>query len=228
MEKMISKIKALLAKAQGTDNEAEAEIFFAKAYELMEKHQLGTDDLDKDDPMGHGIGYTRKGAVAPDWDYRLMFAVARYYGCKGITRKTADARGYWSGNEMDLIGRESARVTAMAMHEYLVTAVRRLGKTNGPLWGMKPETAARRIGVHLKARLDQLSAERNADKPRNTAAGKNMLTTVDQVKALVEKLYPEMRTIKSTGLLGNANAAKVAEGISLAHQVNNEGTRRLR
>lgn len=87
--KIVEKIKALLAKASGTDNEAEAEIFFAKAYELMEKHQLDVTDLESEDPMGEEIGVSAKGRGGVDWNERLMFPVARYYGCKAIQQHRA-------------------------------------------------------------------------------------------------------------------------------------------
>ncbi|WP_109523579.1 MULTISPECIES: DUF2786 domain-containing protein [Nocardia] len=39
-EKMLRRIRGLFAKAEGTDNEKEAETFRAKAYELLTKHNL--------------------------------------------------------------------------------------------------------------------------------------------------------------------------------------------
>jgi len=39
------KIAALLRKSQGTDNVAEAELFAAKAQEMLDKHNLTMDDL---------------------------------------------------------------------------------------------------------------------------------------------------------------------------------------
>lgn len=121
---IVEKIKALLAKAASSDHQAEAEVFLAKAHELMEKHQLDAADLETDDPVD-GEEYYTKGNVkaAPDWDFMLIFAVAKYFGCKACRNTTKD--GKWT---MDLVGRESARVTAKAMHEYLVKTVRRLGR----------------------------------------------------------------------------------------------------
>lgn len=227
MDKMISKIKALLAKAQGTDNQAEAEVFFAKAYELMERHQLDAMDLDRDDPMGHdGAAYVRKGAAAPDWDFRLMHAVARYYGCMAVAGKTVDGQGYWNGNRITLIGRESARVTALEMHQYLINTVRRLGRANAADMGVKPDTAIRRIGVELKARLDAITSKRPNDGPK-TEAAKNALMTVDQVNALAEKLFPDLRIMKGGKLKGNLLARELAKGIGLSHQMNTQTTRRL-
>lgn len=124
------KIKALFAKAASTDNEHEAMLFLGKAHELMEKHQLSMEDLESDDPIDMTVGTTANGGASPDWDFQLMFAVSKYFGCKSIQWWT-DAPGKKAGvYEMRMVGRESARITAIEMHKYLVKTVRRLGREN--------------------------------------------------------------------------------------------------
>lgn len=197
--KKIERIKALLAKAASTDHEAEAEAFFAKAYELMEKYQLDSTDLDKDDPLGNEKVAQRKGAAAPDWDFRLMFAVANYFGCKAIQIPDIDDLGYLAGHHMDLVGRESARVTAIEMHKYLVKTVRRLGReyaqTNtfernkrDGLKLLNADAWSRRIGVALSSRLNELA--RKPEQAKTDVAKANALVTVDKVAALYNRLHP--------------------------------------
>lgn len=221
MEKMISKIKALLAKAQGTDNEAEAAAFFAKAYELMETHQLDASDLDRDDPLGHERLFESKTGSAGDWDFRLMFAVARYYGCKA----NRTYYGYHRGYHMTLVGRVSARVTAVEMHKYLVTVVRRLGRERAAEMGLKPDAAARRIGVALHERLSILWS-RNQKAPKTEAAAKNALVTLDAVDALYKELFPNVRNVKGAKLT-NELAREAAGGISLNLQTGKSDTLRI-
>lgn len=215
--KIIEKIKALLAKATSTDNENEAEIFFAKAYELMEKHQLDTSDLETDDPMGEEVGVTAKGRGGVDWNERLMFAVARYYGCKAIQNHR--------GKDVDMVvvGRVSARITAIEMHKYLVKTVRRLGRERCHEMRCNADTAARRIGVALKSRISSL-----CPKPEvaPTQAGKNALITLDALTIWVEKNHPDLHTIKGVTYTNNL-AKDIANGIGLNLQTGHSATLRL-
>lgn len=220
---IVNTIRALLAKATSTDNEHEAEIFFAKAKELMDKHQLDAGDLEVDDPVAEERVYRRNGAAAPDWDFMLIFNVARYYGCKAI--RISLSKGY----EMGLIGRESARVTAQEMHKYLVTTVRRLGREAaanktfprydraGNFVGyMNADQASRRIGNALRSRIGQLAALNEQAEP-STAAGRNALVTVDRVLAVYKELHPDAAPIGGT-YFTNDKARAIASGIGLNRQ----------
>ena len=223
---IVNTIKALLAKAASTEYEAEAEVFLAKALELMEKYQLDHADLETDDPVA-GEGYYEKGSVkaAPDWDFMLIFAVAGYFGCKACR---CSSKGKWV---MDLVGRESARITAKEMHKYLVTTVRKLARAQvgsrefrivkADAWGdmvwtgeyMNADQIARRIGNALRSRLNVLAAQNHKPAP-NTAAGKNALITVDRVVAVYESRHPDSKPINGS-YHTTGNARKIAEGIGL-------------
>jgi hypothetical protein len=230
---MIQKIKALLAKAASTTNEHEAEAFFAKAYELMEKHQIDSSDLEKDDPLGNEHVAQRNGRAAPDWDFRLMFAVAKYFGCRAIQMErygagTVRGRQYeyiWIGHEMDLIGRLSARVTAIEMHKYLVATVRKLGRERCREMGVNADTCARRIGVALAERLHELAPR--PERAKTDTAKTNALVTVDAVKALYKKLHPDAKPIKGPAPLTNNMARDIADGVGLHRQTTHESVKRL-
>jgi hypothetical protein len=211
------KIKALLAKAAGTTNQHEAEAFLAKAHEMMEKYQLDALDLDADDPMGEDGVYRRNGTAAPDWDFRLMFACARYYGCKGIQMPVygehpKTGRYQHLGYEMALIGRESARLTTVQMHKYLVDTVRKLGREAAEGMGCKPDQAARRIGVALRTRLNQLATP--APVTVATAASKNALMTLDAVQQWLTEHHPDTRPINGRSFT-NQTARTIAGGIGI-------------
>jgi hypothetical protein len=234
-DKIIDRIKALLAKAASTDHEAEAETFFAKAYELMERYQLDSNDLEKDDPIGNERVAQRKGAAAPDWDFRLMFAVANYFGCRAIQCSTFGdvynrRRGCYifteNGHYMDLVGRESARITAIEMHKYLVATVRKLGRERSEEMGLKPDICARRIGVALRIRINVLTPR--PEKAKTETAKSNALVTVDKVLALYNKLHPDARAIKGPGAWTTNEAQKIAEGISLNLQTGQSKVARLK
>lgn len=206
--KIIEKIKALLAKAASTDSQHEAEIFFAKAHELLEKHQLDISDLSSDDPMGEEETYHAKGRGGVDWDGRLMFAVAKYFGAEAIQNQNGKDTSY------TIVGRESARVTAIEMHRYLVKAVRRLGRENADAMEVNADVAARRIGVALRSRLGMLAPKAPS---AQTAAGKNALVTLDAVKLWIEQHHPDLSTIKGVSRT-NGMARGIANGIGLNHQ----------
>lgn len=240
---IVDKIKALLAKAAGTDNQAEAELFLAKAHELMEKHQLDAGDLEKDDPIAFEA-YYQKGSTkaAPDWDFMLVFSVARYFGCKAIRieKYVGGGKSQWA---MDIVGRESARVTTKEMHAYLVATVRRLGRQaaeaqefpileefGGRYYRtgrfMNADQCARRIGNALRSRLSELASEMEAKNKAPTAAGRNALVTVDRVLALYDEKYPKAAPIRGS-YSTTGKARKIAAGIGLNNQVGGSSTLRL-
>lgn len=228
---IIEKIKALLAKAASTDNEHEAEVFLAKAHELMERHQLDANDLEADDPVNHEETYRRKSAATPDWDFMLMFAVARYYGCEAI--RIEKARGWAVG----LVGRDSARITAIEMHKYLVATVRRLAREtvkNDPMKLYKrdkftgkdyftgeylnADQTARRIGNALRSRISALAHKNQPVARPQTTSGKNALVTLDAVSAAMKKYYPNMQPIGGASYRFNDKGADIAAGIGLNRQ----------
>ena len=208
------KIKALLAKAASTDNQHEAEVFLSKAHELMEKHQLEIGDLETDDPVGHEPSATANGGASPDWDFQLMFPVAKFFGCKSCQQwsptKTDGTYTRAGQYQMILVGRDSARITAIEMHKYLVKTVRRLGRENATP-GCKADTMARRIGRALAARIWQMCPE---EAKSDTPAGKNALITLDAVLAKYEELFPDATPLKGRTLT-NKTARELANGISL-------------
>lgn len=220
-----TKIKALLAKAAGTDNEAEAEAFFAKARELMERYQIDADAFE-DDAMGQQSTAQRKGNVAPDWDFRLVRGCALYFGCEAIRSWNYQEKGWC----MKLVGRESARVTTIEMHKYLVAVVRKLGRAH---WHEMPgvknaDGAARRIGTMLNERLNILAQQ---NKPRAgaapTDAGKNALITMDALTAYIKREFPDLSKVKKGGTIRTASAQALANSIGLNLQAGHSGQRRL-
>ncbi len=225
---IIEKIKALLAKAASTDSQAEAEAFLNKAHELMERHQLEAGDLEADDPIHKTAGARANGGASPDWDFQLMFSVARYFGCKGIQ--------YWSQKKLDgtyvrageyvmwIVGRESARITAVEMHKYLVKTVRRLGRENASFY-CKADTMARRIGRALQIRINDMCPEEESLNAL-TPAGKNALVTLNGTIAKYNELFPDAKKFGGQ-ILTSANAEALAAGIGLNLQTTSTETKRL-
>jgi hypothetical protein len=98
------RIKALLAKAQATEFEAEAEAFFTKAYALMLKHGIAEDDLvDKDMNV-----YVRQELFIPGkygkqkqivaWD------IAQFFGCYLLANTPRNFNGTRSQYKLYVFG----------------------------------------------------------------------------------------------------------------------------
>lgn len=78
-ETIITRIKGLLRKAEGTDNEHEAEAFFAKATELMDKYRVDPDAVRDAD---HSITHVRYDLTRCKYlraSLTLLGAVAKHY-----------------------------------------------------------------------------------------------------------------------------------------------------
>lgn len=86
---MLAKIRALLAKAESTDFDAEAETFTAKAQELMTRHRIDRATLEADAPSeGEAIG--RRLGVDPPYaraKFMLVGGIARANSCRAVWSK---------------------------------------------------------------------------------------------------------------------------------------------
>ncbi len=87
---MLAKIRALLAKAESTDFDAEAETFTAKAQELMTRHRIDRATLVADAPSeGEAIG--RRLGVDPPYaraKFMLVGGIARANSCRAVWSRT--------------------------------------------------------------------------------------------------------------------------------------------
>lgn len=221
IQKIKQRIMALLAKANGTDNEHEAEAFLAKAMELMQQYQLDVSDMvDADDPILHHTGLSQAES-GHAWRWKLYSAVAQLYGCKSIH---VDA-GYRPGKngkltpwyEQRLVGRESAIITTDLMYPWIVDQVRKAAKDIAKITGMSGQGQAKRVAAALITRIHKLIREQQAAEP-TTAAGRNALVVLNQVVAKYDELYPNAETMKSRGSVTDGLARKAAEGIGLHRQ----------
>ena len=222
-DKITKIIKALLAKAAGTDNENEAAIFAAKAHEMMERYQIEVSDVLKDDPVDRSKPYSATSS-SPSYKKHLWVAIARYYGCKTvISWKTH------TDYEVHIIGRESSRITAELMYPFIMEQVRKEGRRIAPEMGLKPEASIRDVANALVLRINRLIAEQERNQPKPaTVAGKNALVVTSAVNQLMEQLYPRLKNVNGRGIGTNSAARGAAEGISLNRQATGGGTKMLK
>ena len=225
LSKIKAKIAALLAKANGTDNEHEAEIFSAKAHEMMAEYQLQAFDLGEDDPMGVWLGMTGNGST-PTWKAHITTSVAQYYGCKVIRHKSND--GTW---RLGIHGRESARVTAELMTPFIFDQCRAEAKRlkkEGHTGTV--EQITRLVANALNSRIWKLTQEQAAANRAAAESGSvsreasQALAIVEEVDAYVASLYAKLKPGKGRARNTSADAREAANRVSLHRQTGNSSS----
>lgn len=120
MKDILRKIAALMAKANGTENEHEAAVFAAKAQEMLATHNLTLMDvlegIDAEcSETVTQIEVENKHTPA-DWHKRLLGAVARLYFCRSL----------FCGSKFLLVGKPHNVAVAASMFGYLKKTTERL------------------------------------------------------------------------------------------------------
>lgn len=204
------KIAALLAKAEGTDNEFEAATFMAKVNELLEKHQIDMYEirnLGENDPMGHEEGEFNVYA-SMTWAKVLAHNLALYYGCTTIWSRHKNHFTY------TVVGRESARTTFELMLPFAVTQLRRAAKKYVEETGVTRSIAERQIGHALTLRVHKMNIENQ--KVRAELVGKGLIPISD-AQAYLEENFAT-KTSKARTLKTSLSAREHADRISLSAQ----------
>lgn len=221
MTKIKARITALLAKANGTDNAHEAEAFLAKANDLLQQYQLDALDLvDESDPLARHIGMSiAKSGHA--WRWKLYLAVGALYGCRNVIHQKVlfdEVRGKFVETlEVELVGKESAILTADLMTPWITQQVREQAKALAPLTGMSEQGQAKRVAAALIGRIYRLVEQNKAAAPA-TAAGANALVILDQVDAYFKGEFGELDTIKSRRAITDRLSRAAADTIGLHRQ----------
>lgn len=208
--KLIDKITKLLAKAEGTDNEAEADTFMARVHSMLEEHNIALHELgDKDDPI---IKAQDDIEVSRSLSYctSLIPWLGAYYGCEVIW-----TRGY-KKIYFTVFGRESATKTLELMTPFVLSQVRiqarRLHKAGMVETYGKGLTAVANALTH---RLTRLWLENREKDERRVANGERALVPVDQVKALVDETFPELNENSRYPTKTTQAAREAAEDIGI-------------
>ena len=222
-------IRSLIAKAKGTDNEAEAAAFMAKAHELLEKHQLDMGaTLNADDPIEAFDGLDQA-ATSHKWNRELYRALGALYGCKSIRHeylaKNEDGtlkhgpKGYEERYQQRLVGRASAIMTTQLMYPWVCEQVRERAKAISEVTGMSAQGQAKRVGAAIISRIWAMVAEqRRAEEGPKTEAVKNSLVTIDQVEAEFARLYPDATTSVARRTVSDGLSKQAANSIGLHQQ----------
>lgn len=208
--KLIDKISKLLAKAEGTDNAAEADTFMARVHSMLEEHNIALHELgDKDDPI---VKLSEEIEVARSLSYAtsLIPWLGAYYGCEVVW-----TRGY-KKTYFTVFGRESAAKTLELMTPFVLSQVRiqarRLHKDGKIETYGKGLTAVANALTH---RLTKLWLENREKDERRVATGERALVPVDQVKAFMESHYDELKSNDRYPTKTTQAARKAADEIGI-------------
>lgn len=208
---MLDKIKALLAKAASTDNPNEAEVFAAKANELMEKYQVDIDAIRaSDDPVGRDCAY--EGRLG-GWRQTVASATARYFGCRAIITRCG---------KVAIFGRESARISTLAMFPYFKKCVLLLSRRMAEETGLDKRACAKQIGFEFAIRLKEL-APAMEESTNTVVTGKNALIRLDEINAMVEAAFPNLGKARARSFRTSDTAKGYAASIGLASQMGGRG-----
>lgn len=224
MSNIKTKIEKILAKAKGTNNEAEAAVFLAKAEAMMEEHQINIFDLGEDDPIGQYVGLTGTPS-SPTWQRHIMNQLARYYGARCVR-----SRVYRNGREefdLFIAGPESARITTELMYPFILEQIRKLGRESAPSMGLKPEAAIRRVANAFAHTLAQKNAEKDVRKPATATAAKHALVTVNALDAWMDEQWPSLTKGRGRATSTNAAAREAAGKVSLHRQTGGASALRI-
>lgn len=218
-EKIKSKIAALLAKAESTDNAFEAETFMAKVNELLEKHQLEVNEIrganiKSTDPMGWTKGETNIYASML-WARNVGCALARYYGCRMLYGKHGNHIHY------RVAGPESARITFELMLPFVISQVRVQAKTVALRFGKS--SAERQVGQALEVRIWKMVPKAEE---RRSELSANALIVLDDVDTFVESQV-KVKMAKERSVSFGAAAEEAAAKISINVQATGKHTKLL-
>ncbi len=240
-QKIALKIQALIAKAQSTEHQAEAEAFMAKAQQLLEDHQLDLGDLvEAQDPVIINSTAFEQTDSSPSWYKDLFVALGRLYGCKAVKSPklilTPTGKSRW-GYAIELTGRESAIKTTELMFPWVKKQCQSKGTELSKQTGRANNMEARRVGnalvnriwgmirtEELKAKQAQEAQSANIDLTRADA---NALVTQDRVLQVFNERYKNLRIIAGRATSTSAAARAAASSIGLHRQAGGSATLRI-
>jgi len=220
MSNIAEKIRKILAKAQSTTHEDEADALFAKAKSMMEEHQISAAELqDGSDPINSWKSKAYQRGTPASLRYWMEGEVAQFYGCRVIEISYKVALGTKPREALEFFGPESAMITSQLMFPFIWKQVldKSKARSNNPSIQRK----------HLKEICHALALKlyrlRRASTPQGAAAteaGKNALVLVgNALDAFVSDRYPNLGEAKAWEPKFGAASAALADQISLTHQM---------
>lgn len=210
MSNIADKIAKLIAKADSTTHPSEAELFMAKAHELLEAHGLSLMDLGELDSDPVGVDKDVLSTPSYPWIHRVASALVRYYGCRFVRHPVGPRMVY------TVSGRASARITFTLMLPFVQRQIQKLSREayKKGVYGSNA-TAANRIADATAARIWSMVPKM----AQYEGTGANALVPVDLVQKALDDLYDgNIKAPRKSKLVVDAYAKEAAKNISLNAQ----------
>ena len=223
---LMRKIRLLMAKAEGTNNEHEAATFAAKVQELLLQNGLSVSDIQASAPGQRTEQVGEHDAANGGRDFlksphrkALLQAVCRFYMCSYLR---------WGNNRMVFVGKAASAEVAASMMDYLLRTVVRLSNAYAREHAM---SNAARVGyrrgcmLRLTERLQQMTMQREREARQPSGGGSNLPALFVSESALVKEYLAGQKLRKSRPLRLSSGEAhgmagrRGADGISLSPQV---------
>lgn len=191
---IITKIQALLAKAESTTFEAERDAFLAKAQELMTKHAVEQWQLRQagsvvEKPVNKLVMYSTTDANLPG-KQQLLLAACRAAGCEPVLapRTKHQQHAYVIGYEVDVDFAELL---------YTSLLVQCMSSAPADIRRVKSRLTDFMLGYArtVRMRIEALGAEQDAQHTGSMALA--LIDRSNDVKDAVGEVFPKLRTSKS-------------------------------
>ena len=186
--KLLNRISKLLALGNGSSFDGEADTALQKAYALMKENNISMSQVEGATREGQ-LGVLDEQAIvgypAKRWERLLLIAVARLFDCKTFQYSREDQQGRICNTEY-IVGRESNRITAVLMYNWLRDKLRVDAITRG---GNSSARDAYCLGC-VHAIREKVTAIKAAE-PATDAWG---IVPVDEVAQWMKTMRPELVT----------------------------------
>ncbi len=213
-EKLIDKIRKLMAKANGTDNQDEAALFMEKVQELLVRNDQADIGELTEDSVGVMEGERIKPRYDTPWFRGLANRVAKYYMCGFVRYRVTGARDH---NTYCFVGRQSRIIVASQMFAYIEQTIYRLSN-EASKDGIVRRNFQKGAAINMAWRLENMLAKSKADNPGNLPA------LYDEAMSEVNDHMKGIKRIKSRQIVlggaGYSAGIAAANNISMNAQVN--------
>lgn len=130
-EKLIDRVRKLIAKANGTDSQAEADLFMTKANKMLLEHNLTMTEVGTDEEGGHSIEEIKQAAQfgsnkseGNKWETLLMGVLCAHNMCDSIIH----TKRHLPGGSISVIGSRENAETVLYLFDVAREMIRRLSK----------------------------------------------------------------------------------------------------
>lgn len=205
-ERIMAKLKKLLAMAQGKANENEALVAAKQLHAMLAKHNISMAELNKSE---EDIGVERDLYVDRPWKRIVALHIARLYFCEMFTSTTGTKKSFYC-----FAGTEANRTFAKAIFEMVVKTVERESRAaSRATYGKEVSSFVNSFWTGAKDRIVERCQELMVAAKAGTLEDEDgttlpvLASMYDQQKAMVNSFLEDAYNLKSRTARTRANDA---------------------